>query len=94
MVKVSVKVFAFMREQMGWDEREFEVGSGRLDDLLIDEETGNLTRGFRVLVNGRDIDFLRRFETMLGDGDRVVVFPPVAGGSDEAKRTLRQVLGV
>lgn len=34
----------------------------------------------RILVNGRDIDFLNGPETELKDGDTVVLFPPIAGG--------------
>jgi molybdopterin converting factor small subunit len=34
----------------------------------------------KLLVNGRDIDFLNRLETKLKEGDEVALFPPVGGG--------------
>ncbi len=34
----------------------------------------------RILVNGRDIDFLQGAKTGLKEGDTVVLIPPVAGG--------------
>jgi len=47
---------------------------------LLDAETGEVTKGNKILVNGRDIDFLRGLATRLKDGDRIVFFPPVGGG--------------
>lgn len=97
MAKVSVRVFAVLRERLGWTEKELELmdesvkdalgqAEGRginLLDLLTDAERD--PRGsFRILVNGRDIDFLQKLETKLKDGDKVLVFPPVAGGLSRA----------
>jgi len=33
-----------------------------------------------ILVNGRDIEFLRGMNAFLSDGDRVAIIPLVAGG--------------
>ena len=33
-----------------------------------------------ILVNGRDMDFLKGLKTELQEGDIVVLIPPVAGG--------------
>jgi molybdopterin synthase sulfur carrier subunit len=34
----------------------------------------------RLMVNGQDIAFLNRLETVLKDGDEVLILPPVGGG--------------
>lgn len=47
---------------------------------------GRLTNGEklsdepRVIVNGRNVEWLDREKTVLRDGDRVAFFPPTAGG--------------
>jgi len=51
-----------------------------LRNALLDPETGEVMKGNKVMVNGRDIDFLQGSATRLKDGDRVVFFPPVGGG--------------
>ncbi len=49
-------------------------------ELLIDAKTGHVRRFHKILVNGRDIDFLNKLDTGIADGDDVSFFPPVAGG--------------
>ncbi len=34
----------------------------------------------RLMVNGQDITFLDGMETMLQNGDEILILPPVAGG--------------
>jgi MoaD family protein len=34
----------------------------------------------RLMVNGRDIGFLKGMETVLQNGDEILILPPVAGG--------------
>lgn len=34
----------------------------------------------RIMINGRDIEFLNGLETELHDGDEVLILPPVSGG--------------
>ena len=40
----------------------------------------NLKSGIKMIVNGRDIDYLNGLDTQLNDGDVVVIIPPIAGG--------------
>ena len=34
----------------------------------------------RLMVNGQDIAFLNRLETVLEEGDEILILPPVGGG--------------
>ena len=54
--------------------------SPSFQETLLDPETGKVMKGNKVLVNGRDIDFLQGLGTKIKTGDRVVFFPPVGGG--------------
>lgn len=91
-MRVRVKVFADLRERLGWREREVELSSGLVEELLqevlrgiggleaLSDRRGGLRQGYKVMVNGRDIDFLQGLKTPLKEGDLVVLFPPIAGG--------------
>lgn len=46
---------------------------------LLDDE-GDVRPQLSVLKNGREVVHLEGTETVLEDGDRLSVFPPVAGG--------------
>jgi molybdopterin synthase sulfur carrier subunit len=46
---------------------------------LVDD-TGELRRFVAFYVNGEDIRFLQRKETLLKEGDEVSIIPAVAGG--------------
>ena len=50
-----------------------------LSEQLFDEE-GGLSRRVNVFVEGRDIRWLDGVETPLHPGQKVDIFPPVAGG--------------
>ena len=42
---------------------------------------GDLFPYIRLMVNGRDIAFLeKKMETVLQEGDEILIFPPVGGG--------------
>ena len=55
-------------------EDEYEGMAGR---LVVD---GELAPQINVLKNGREVLHLDVLDTPLDDGDRLSVFPPVAGG--------------
>ena len=45
------------------------------------DSSGNLFPYIRLMVNGRDIAFLKnKMETPLQEGDEILVLPPVGGG--------------
>ncbi|WP_126662748.1 ubiquitin-like small modifier protein 1 [Haloterrigena salifodinae] len=59
-------------------EAEYEGLEGQ---LLEEDESGRAIRPqLSVLKNGRDVTHMVGPETPLEDGDRLSVFPPVAGG--------------
>lgn len=39
-----------------------------------------LKPGIKIIINGRDIDYLDGMDTELKDGDVIVIIPQVAGG--------------
>ena len=53
------------------------------DDLassLLEPKTQSVFPHIRLMVNGRDITFLNKMETVLQNGDEVLILPPVSGG--------------
>lgn len=56
------------------------LGQDRLDEngrpWLITEKTYRVRRGWRVLLNGRDISFEDGLEAVIKEGDKINIFPP------------------
>ena len=93
MPRVKVKLLAAYSEAAGIRELEVDLpDSATVLDLarLLEEKfpslRGELVEGddiseeARVLVNGRNIEWLEGSKTRLRDGDTVAFFPPAAGG--------------
>ncbi len=93
MARVTVKFFATVREVTGVKSIELEVDTIRnLLDILkatygekftstvIDSESGNLKQFYSCMVNGKRIELLNGYDTVLADNDAVALFPPVGGG--------------
>lgn len=92
-MRVKVKSFASLRDVMD-KEIELELAGGTtVSELLkalcsryeglcdeIFDSPGTLKKYVNILKNGRNIYFLRDLDTVLDDGDDIVIFPPVAGG--------------
>ena len=77
-MKIEVRLFATLRRYApgGRDPSVFELPEGSrvghvLEGLSIPKDATTV-----ILVNGRQSDEGR----LLHDGDRIVIFPPVAGG--------------
>jgi len=93
-MKVKVRAFAALHDLIGGSVvLELPEGStvrslleelarrfGRAFREAVLDEGGGLAKFVKVLVNGRDIDFLSGLDTALEDGDEVFLFPPVGGG--------------
>jgi molybdopterin synthase sulfur carrier subunit len=61
---------AYMRERWG----------DRLSTILFDPASGDVLPHVRIMVNGQTINYLKGMETLLVEGDEVLILPPVSGG--------------
>ncbi len=93
-MRVKALYYATFRQITGRKEEEVELkNNARVSDLLsflfkkygrefresiMDD--GGLRMGVKILLNGRDVDFIDGFDTELRDGDVVHFFPAIAGG--------------
>ena len=75
-VKVTVKLFAGLRERAGWGERGLD-DVGRVGDVWEALGLGPEPAGLLYAVNK---EYAER-ERELADGDEVAIIPPVSGGS-------------
>ena len=57
-----------------------EIGDERLTPHVVVPKKEDAHLSLRVVVNGRDIALLAGRQTVLEDGDEVLVFVPLAGG--------------
>jgi molybdopterin synthase catalytic subunit/molybdopterin converting factor small subunit len=77
-VRVTVKLFAGLRERAGAAEREVELGAGaRVRDVWELLALGDEPEGLLYAVNK---EYTGR-ERELADGDEVALIPPVSGGA-------------
>jgi MoaE-MoaD fusion protein len=75
-MRVTVKVFAGLRERAGWAQRELE-GVARVGDIWPALDLGDEPGGLLYAVNREYADADR----ILADGDEVALIPPVSGGA-------------
>jgi molybdopterin synthase catalytic subunit len=75
-MRVTVRLFAGLRERAGWSSREFD-GVQRVDDVWETLGLGSEPAGLLYAVNMHYVD--REHE--LADGDEVALIPPVSGGA-------------
>jgi molybdopterin synthase sulfur carrier subunit len=61
---------AYLRERWG-DE---------LSTHIFDPTSGAVLPYVRVMVNGQTIHYLQGMETLLKEGDEILILPPVSGG--------------
>lgn len=96
MLSIKVRVFANLRDVLGRKEIELQSSEGATVRVLVDmlsekysngklrkeifDENDKVRKYVKILVNGRDIDFLDGPSTILNDGDIIAIFPPVGGG--------------
>lgn len=95
-MNLQLRFFATFREAAGSKTVEREIAEGStvgevLADLQAEYgidllEDGAVRPQVNVLLNGRDITHEDGIESVLEPDDTLSVFPPVAGGADEADR--------
>ncbi len=89
-MELTLRFFANFREAVGRKtlEREYADGTsvGEVLESLTEEydldffEEGELRPQLSIMRNGKDVVHIDGRETSLSDGDRLSIFPPVAGG--------------
>ncbi len=93
-MRVKVRFFTTLRELVGEREVEVEFAGDTVKELLkhlsekygrkfveyVYDETGDVRKYLILLVNGRSITCLERFETKLKDNNIIAILPPVGGG--------------
>jgi len=57
-----------------------EILSSEFKEALIDPELGDPRPNSLILVNGKEIGVLQGLQTMLDDGDELVLLPVAHGG--------------
>jgi molybdopterin synthase sulfur carrier subunit len=86
-----VKFFANLRDitkvkEIEVEAQNVEVLLNKLVEMYGDPfreaifDDGKIKKFFKILHNGRDIDFEQGLKTKLGSEDVVAIFPPVGGG--------------
>lgn len=89
-MELTLRFFANFREDVGQKEieREYSDNStvGDVLESLTEEygidvfEDGDLRPQISIMKNGTDVVHIDGRETSLSDGDKLSIFPPVAGG--------------
>ena len=72
---LEIRDGATVRDAMAQLGRRYTAVEGRLFD-----EDGGIRRNINALINGGNVQFRQRFDTVLRDGDRLTILPPVGGG--------------
>lgn len=94
MIRVKVRTIFHLVEVLGGRETELELSEATTVARLLSrlgersneaksallEEGGEPRPHLRLMVNGRQIEFLAGIDTLLADGDELLVLPPAAGG--------------
>ncbi|MBU2600995.1 MAG: MoaD/ThiS family protein [Actinobacteria bacterium] len=95
-MRITARTVMHLASLLGSREVELELPAGsrvldvlvRMADLMGDQAVPALLRPedrrpqghLRIMLNGRDIGVLEGVETVVQDGDEVLVVPPAGGG--------------
>ena len=92
---MRIKLYATLRLKVGRPEIEVPAGPGdtvraAIHQLLeqhpvltphVLSEQGELVDHVQVMLNGRNVRLLDGLDTTIKDGQKLDIFPPIAGGS-------------
>lgn len=76
-VKISVPEQSTLQELLL---KMVDTWGDELASHLFEPNSTSPLPHIRLMVNGQDIAFLNRMETVLQDGDEILILPPVGGG--------------
>ena len=95
-INVKVQTILYLSKIVGAREIDISVPDGctlqgilenmvdtygdELASHLFQPKSTTLLPYLRLMVNGRDIAFLDGMNTLLKDGDEILILPPVSGG--------------
>ncbi len=92
LARVTAKFFATVREITGVRSAEFEAKNitellkvlsktyPRFSETVLKDNSMELKQFFSCMVNGKRIELLDGYDTVLKDNDAIALFPPVGGG--------------
>ena len=87
-MRITVRLFAMLRQQAGWRERELELPEGATIAhawRALVELVPDFDRQREVVRFARNREYASA-DQHLADGDELVLIPPVAGGADMLRR--------
>ncbi|MHB8909427.1 MAG: ubiquitin-like small modifier protein 1 [Syntrophales bacterium] len=93
-MKVTIRAYATLREIIGARETTLALSPGETVRCLLEnltqthpglraqlfDATAQVKPYILILKNGRNIMSLQQLDTVIGEGDVIALFPPVAGG--------------
>lgn len=93
MANIEIITFTKIKEIIG--KKKFFYEASSVEDLLdkmfeefgeilkteILDINGDVKKHYRIIVNGRNINLLEGFKTILKEGDMVALMPAIAGGN-------------
>jgi molybdopterin synthase sulfur carrier subunit len=96
VIRVKIYTIMALKEILGQRELEISIPEGstiqdlisrmverwgdRLSSYLFQPRSDRPLSHIRLMVNGRDIEFLNGMETVLQEGDEFMMLPLVSGG--------------
>lgn len=57
-----------------------EEHKGQLDDSILTKDKKKLSPQMVILLNGRNISYLKNYKTKLKEGDKIYISFPISGG--------------
>ena len=92
MSRIKLVTFTGIKQIVG--QKQIDMSAKTVEDLInklkkeydpafsneLFNEEGKVKKVYRIVVNGRNINLLDGFQTILKDEDMVVIMPAIAGG--------------